>query len=510
MRERSIITYVRFAVSGLCQYGTGLSSGPLYFSYFSCLVGPGVHCDNAVQARRPGEAWVTWPLLGLSHSDRFDCSVNFALLSSLILLKILAIDSEVMATCNHLRVPLPLSTFLVDVLRYFRINISQLSVIRAAKVDEFACPASFPWHTAKNFIRDLALLATEFNARDYTTLVANPSPFRKFPKPFLCLVGISRYYMLDENTYPLFLHKNGEDIDLFAFIHTSDPTKVKIAEHERGEDERSLLETTVGHIVPLLLVAPACSDGELDMSIDKLFDEGCSGDQTEHKDSANGGQGANIQPVCEVTEVVPVPQRRYRKRKIVVTDGGEPSHPAKKVKEDQGMASRPTVGGKSMSAVQRLIAKVVLNAKVRVTAATTIPFVASSVSTTPERKGRDHIDSLAGLNLHSIGAAQRFVISSNSSHHSGTNIVEVEVDSFARTSISVIITATVATSTVDPTVAVKENVVKPSLFSTDSTLAGGTDPAMGGFTDLTDSDFLVGGIRTVINPDSDLQKVYVP
>ncbi|GJW74188.1 hypothetical protein Tco_0133558 [Tanacetum coccineum] len=170
----------------------------------------------------------------------------------------------------------------------------------------------------------------------------------------------------------------------------------------------------------------------------------------------------------------------------------------------------PTVGGNSMSAVQRLIAGAILNVEVRVTAVTTIPFVASSVSTTPECEGGDHTDSLAGLNLRSIGAAQRFVISSDSSHHSGTNIAEAEVDSFARPSVPVITTAIVATLTADPAVVVKENVVKPSLFFADSTSAGGTDPAMGGFTDLTNSDFLVGGIRAVINPDSDLQKVYVP
>ncbi|GJY44026.1 hypothetical protein Tco_0432239 [Tanacetum coccineum] len=105
---------------------------------------------------------------------------------------------------------LPLSTFLVDVLRHFRINISQLSIIGVAKsgwmlfskrsnnapvcymkpldslknwndyffwVDDFACPASFPWHTAKHVIRDPAPVAANFNARDYATLVAHPSPF---------------------------------------------------------------------------------------------------------------------------------------------------------------------------------------------------------------------------------------------------------------------------------------------------------------------------------------------
>ncbi|GJW47700.1 hypothetical protein Tco_0079346 [Tanacetum coccineum] len=50
----------------------------------------------------------------------------------------------------------------------------------------------------------------------------------------------------------------------------------------------------------------------------------------------------------------------------------------------------------------------------------------------------------------------------------------------------------------------------PSLFSADFTSAGGTDPATGGFTYLTGSDLFVGGIRTVIDPKSNLQKVYVP
>ncbi|GJZ62477.1 hypothetical protein Tco_0618614 [Tanacetum coccineum] len=121
-----------------------------------------------------------------------------------------------------------------------------------------------------------------------------------------------------------------------------------------------------------------------------------------------------------------------------------------------------------------------------------------------EDKG--HTDSATRLNLRTIGAPPRFVISLDSSHHSGANIAEAEVDSFARPSVPVITTATTVTLNVDPTVVTKEKVVKPSIFSADSTSAGGTDPAMGGFTDLTGSDLLVGGIRTVITPDADLQK----
>nr|GFC75385.1 hypothetical protein [Tanacetum cinerariifolium] len=92
----------------------------------------------------------------------------------------------------------------------------------------------------------------------------------------MCLVGLSRYYTLDEETYPRFLLKNEEDMDLFTFIHTSDPTKVKVVERERVEDDPLLLQTTVGRTVPLLLVVPDRADSDLKTSIDKLFDEGVS------------------------------------------------------------------------------------------------------------------------------------------------------------------------------------------------------------------------------------------
>ncbi|GJS19274.1 hypothetical protein Tco_0447906 [Tanacetum coccineum] len=408
---------------------------------------------------------------------------------------------------------LPLSTFLVDILRYFRINISQLSVIGAAKngwmsfikrtdispvcytkpldslknwndhffwVDEFACPARFLWHTAKNVTRDPAPVADDFNAQDYATLVAHPSPFRKFLEEFLCLVGLSRHYTLDEETYPSFVDKDGEDMDIFAFIRTTDPTKVKVAERERREDEPRLLDTTVGRTVPLLPVVPDRGESELDASVDKLFDEGGSGTQVEQGDSAG-------EP------------KRQKKRKTIVSDAGGPSHPPKRLREDHRTLSGASVGGKSRSAVQRLFARAVQNAEVRGEPLPTLPFITSSVSATPEREDEGHTDSVTGLNLRTISAPQRFVISSDSSHHSSANIAEAEVDSFARPSVPVITAATTVTSTVDPVVVVKEKVVEPSLFAADSSSAGGADPNAGIFSDLTRSDFLVSGVRTVID-----------
>ncbi|GKB05189.1 hypothetical protein Tco_0833384 [Tanacetum coccineum] len=293
-------------------------------------------------------------------------------------------------------------------------------------VDEFACPAPFPWHTARYVTRDPAMVAADFNVQDYATLFAHPSPFWKFPEEFMCLIRLSHHYTLDEETYPQFLHKNRED-----------PTKVKVVEWERIKDEPPFLETTVGHTVPLLPVAPDRAESELEASVDRLFDEGGSGNQTEQGHSTGGGRGTDIQPVSEVVDtavedVAPVQPKRKRKRKTVVVDAGESSHPPKRLREDHGTLSVASVDGKSMSAVQRLLAKAVRNADVRGEAILTLPFMTSFVSAMPEREGGDHTDFVA------------------------------EVDSLVRSSIPVMIAVTTVTSTVDPALVVKEKPVKPS------------------------------------------------
>ncbi|GJW88824.1 hypothetical protein Tco_0164164 [Tanacetum coccineum] len=376
---------------------------------------------------------------------------------------------------------LPLSTFLVDVLRHFRV-ISTVGLFRCFYVNSKK-NRWVSFSKRSDNAPGSCSSSGQLNAQDYATLVAHPSPLQKFPEAFLYLVRLSRYYPLDEETYPRFLHKNGEDMDIFAFIHTPDPTKVKIVKRERNEDEPLLLQTTVGRMVPLLLVAPDRAESELKASVDKLFDEGGS-------------------------DVAPLQPRRQRKRKTLVVGAGEASHPPKKLKEDHGTPSRPSIAGKSRSAVQRLLARAVLNPDVGVAAMPTLPFITSSVSATPEHEGGDHTDSVTGLNLRTIRASQRFVISLDSSHHSGTNVAEAEVDYLIRSSVPVMTTVTTVTSTVDPAAVAKKKPAEPSLFGATSSLACGTDPTPGGFSDRTGSDFLVGDIRTLIDPDTDLQKTY--
>ncbi|GJR83309.1 hypothetical protein Tco_0154094 [Tanacetum coccineum] len=309
-------------------------------------------------------------------------------------------------------------------------------------VDAFTCPASFLWHTRKSVSKDPFPKSIEFNAEHYASLVVYPALFHKYLEPFLCLVGMSRYYTLDENTYPEFLYENGEEMDLLSFVRNVDPTKVRIGEQQRGEDEPKLLDTTIRHVVPLLPVAPARGENKLEDSVDRLFDEEGNDGQAEQGDSASGGQGVGIQPVSEAVEtnIEDVVHRRQEKRKSMIVDFDEPSYPAKKLRKDHGIPVRTFIAGKSMPAIQRLLFGAVQNVTVRGKPVPSLPFVTSSVCITPEREDERHTDTLA----------------------------RTEADSLIRSSASAMTTATTVTVTAGATTVVKETVAKPSLFATGS------------------------------------------
>ncbi|GKG47801.1 hypothetical protein Tco_0507286, partial [Tanacetum coccineum] len=88
-------------------------------------------------------------------------------------------------------------------------------------------------------------------------------------------------------------------MDLFSFIQTADPTKVKIGERQRAKDEPNLLDTIVGRVVPLLPIALARAESKLEACVDELFDKSGSGNQAEQGGSASGGHSVGIQLVNE-------------------------------------------------------------------------------------------------------------------------------------------------------------------------------------------------------------------
>ncbi|GJY32044.1 hypothetical protein Tco_0415539 [Tanacetum coccineum] len=228
----------------------------------------------------------------------------------------------------------------IDILEYFQINLSQLSVIVAAKNDHFfwvdasVFHLAVPWHNNKTLRKDPHPTPAEFNANVCNYLADNPAPFRKLPEPFLCFVGISRYYDLDENCYLTFWAGDDEEMDLFAFINHVDPNKVRRG--MRGWRGRgSVASVNQGMKFQLLLL--------------KIL-------------------------------------KFQRKRKTADGASGS-SHPPKKLKEDHSTSGHvgDSTGGKSLAAIQELFEQSTLNMEVGVTVAAIVPFVTSSVTPTPER-----------------------------------------------------------------------------------------------------------------------------
>nr|GEX41121.1 putative transposase (putative), gypsy type [Tanacetum cinerariifolium] len=220
---------------------------------------------------------------------------------------------------------------------------------------------------------------------------------------FLCLVGISRYYELDDNVYPVFFAGDDEEMDLFSFINHADPTKVEIGEREVREEEVLFSDSTKGRVVPLAGV-----------------DEQRNQDDDVQDVVAHVVQDEEVNIVAneEVEAIVADKPKGSRKKRKAARGASSSNLPPKKLRADD--------------------------------AAATIPFVTSSVTHTPEREGGGLTDSITSLNLRTHNLAERFVISSDSSQHSSTNVTDVEVSSILRSPVSdlPIMTTVVATTVV--------------------------------------------------------------
>ncbi|GJZ54188.1 hypothetical protein Tco_0609073 [Tanacetum coccineum] len=272
-------------------------------------------------------------------------------------------------------------------------------------VDALVFPLSVPWHTKKTVMRDPSPTVDEFSAKVSDFLATHLALFWKLLKSFLCLV----------------------EMDLFAFIRHADPTKVRIDKRQIEEGHVPLLESTRGHVIPLV----SRNDKEISMTMLRML-------------SLINLTRGDVQDV-----VVGKPKGIRRKRK----PAGGASYsdlPPKKLRDDYGTSSDVSAktAGKSLVGLQGLLECNTLASEVGVTEAVTVPFVTSSVTPTPERKGY-----VTGHNLRMRNPAKRFFISSDSSHHSSTNVADVELDSIVRPSmpIPLVMTAIVATTVVADT-----------------------------------------------------------
>ncbi|GJU17665.1 hypothetical protein Tco_1145631 [Tanacetum coccineum] len=237
-----------------------------------------------------------------------------------------------------------------------------------------------------------------------------------------------------------------------------------------------------------------------------------------------GGYG-NVEPIMPTTDNIVAETeasgpKRSKKKRVTRESESTPaaSHPPKRLRADYGTTGGSAAGGKSPSVLNRLLQDSRLMVEQGVPALPTLPFITSSVTASPLEEGGDHTDSVTGPSLRTVGPSARFVVLSDSSHHSGAKSADPEVDSFVRSVAPVMTAATTvtafvsnaATTTATPVdVGKDKDVPTPSVFAGSSS-SDKTDRTLSLFTGRSGSDFVAGSIRAGGAADVDLQEIYIP
>nr|GEX91594.1 hypothetical protein [Tanacetum cinerariifolium] len=308
---------------------------------------------------------------------------------------------------------IPLSQFLIDILQYFQINLSQLSVIAAAKVSHFEilCRVHGFVLTVGNFrifyinSENKGWMCFSKRAENAPVCYTRPLDSLKnwndhffwidaFVLPHAISWHSSKTVNKDPHPIPdefdadVCIVLRSRKMDLFAFIRHADPTKIKIGDSEVREGEVLLLELTRGRVIPLA--------GGIKLSIAVLLSE---------------FGGIDIEVDVEAQALVADKPKKFRKKKTA--DGASGSgHPPKRLREDHDTFGDvcASTAGKTLAALQDLLDKSTLAAEIGVTTATTVPFVTSSVTPTPEHEGGEYTDSVSAANFRTKHSAGRSVV----------------------------------------------------------------------------------------------------
>ncbi|GJW24505.1 hypothetical protein Tco_0038316 [Tanacetum coccineum] len=253
---------------------------------------------------------------------------------------------------------IPISQFLFDILGYYQIHLSQLSVIGAAKY------TSAP--------KDGMPTMNSYSAEDVTVLDTRHTPIQKQSEALLCLVGLSRRYFLRDDVYPIFLYDDDQDMDLFNLISAPNPTKVKTGTRPRAAHEVPLLTIIANRVIDMEdLVATATSSetpsvmekSPLDFSSKDpppmITNKGETKDQAPAVVSQEVPSAENIATTKVVREVnlekeiatmrPPINQKHRKRDRSVV----EANAPPKVLWKDHASVhpTQDTRGGKSLAAI---------------------------------------------------------------------------------------------------------------------------------------------------------------
>ncbi|GJV77391.1 gypsy type transposase [Tanacetum coccineum] len=400
---------------------------------------------------------------------------------------------------------IPFSTFFVSVLTHFRIPFSQLYVFGSAKVSHFeilcrVCNINpsvglFRYFYTHNYKNGWFGFTKRPNVR--ACYSKNLDSVENWNDHFFWvdefLVPANARFGWFSGTNIVNEYENGEDMDLNAFIRTADPRKVRIVERARAENERPIRTVAKHHTVTLLPTSVVRPSGELSASIEREFVGDAGGSGGGDQEIASVGGHDNVEPIVPTTDNVvaeteaPGP-RRSKKKRVTRESESIPaaSHPPKRLRADYGTTGGSAAGGKSPSVLNRLLQDSLLTVEQGVLALPTLPFITSSVTASPLEEGGDHTDSVTGPSLRTVGPSARFVVLSDSSHHSGAKSADPEVDPCQ-----------------------DKDVMTPSVFACSSS-SDKTDRTLSLFTGKSGSEFVAGSIRAGGDADVDLQEIYIP
>ncbi|GKB24694.1 hypothetical protein Tco_0864095 [Tanacetum coccineum] len=226
----------------------------------------------------------------------------------------------------------------LDIQALFGLDLVPSKVVEMISYTNESKPLVLPWgrtlvrrkHVVKGDLRKWHVPVSRPSYR-IRAMASDP----RLSSSSLCLLPI----WLDQG--PIVIHCAACEMDLFAFIRHADPTKVRIGEGQIEEGQVPLLESTEGHVIPL--VGRNEQGGQND-NVDvagahELNEESGGaevGDQTEEGDHVVQGEEVNIVDDEDVQATVADKPKRIRKKRKAASGASGSNLPPKKLREDHG------------------------------------------------------------------------------------------------------------------------------------------------------------------------------
>ncbi|GJV17465.1 hypothetical protein Tco_1362788, partial [Tanacetum coccineum] len=123
-------------------------------------------------------------------------------------------------------------------------------------VDDALVPWNFAFYTQGLLPRDERPPPGSYSMEDAELINENRIPINAYSEAFLCHMGISRNYFQRPEEVPTFIGDDGREMDLFSVVHLSKPKQVTEGVRPLRDGEEPLLERTAGRTMELVLEQP--------------------------------------------------------------------------------------------------------------------------------------------------------------------------------------------------------------------------------------------------------------